>query len=172
MKTRFDSLTPELIQRRQHVHEICRQFGRSPSKGNLKRLKALFSACGEQVVVESGFYCDYGDKIVLGNRVFININCTILDAGLGNIGDDCLIGPNVQMLAVGHDLDPTLRLAKHNYAQDITLGKNVWIGAGVIILAGVSIGDNSVIGAGSVVTKDVIAGHLYAGNPAKKINIL
>ncbi|WDE07158.1 sugar O-acetyltransferase [Thalassomonas viridans] len=172
MKTRFDSLTPRLIAQRQQVHEICRQFGRSPSKGNLKRLKQLFKTCGEQVVIESGFYCDYGDKISLGDRVFININCTILDGGQVVLGDDCLVGPNVQLMAVSHDTDPALRLEKHNYAQDITIGKNVWLGAGVIIIGGINIGDNSVIGAGSVVTKDVESGYLYAGNPARKIKKL
>lgn len=172
MKTRFDSLTPTLLTQRQEVHELCRQFGRSPSKGNLKRLKTLFKVCGEDVLIESGFYCDYGDKISLGNRVFININCTILEGGQVNIGDDCLIGPNVQFMAVDHDTDPTLRLAKHNYADDITIGNNVWLGAGVIILSGVTIGDNCVVGAGSVVCKSVDANSMVVGNPAKKIKSL
>jgi len=165
----FTSLTPELIKQRREVHELCRQFSRSPSKGNLKRLTKLFNYCGEQVIIEGGFYCDYGDKIVIGDRVFININCTILDGGKVNIGDDCLVGPNVQLLTVGHATDPTLRLEKHNYADDITIGNNVWLGAGVIVLAGVSIGDNSVIGAGSVVCKNVEPFSTYVGNPAIKI---
>lgn len=169
MKTQFDSLTSELVQHRQKTHELCRQFARSPSKGNLKRLKQLFQLCGQQVFIESGFHCDYGDKICIGDRVFININCTILDGGNIKIGDDCLIGPNVQIIAVEHDLDPLLRLEKHNYARDISIGKNVWIGAGVIILPGVVIGDNSVIAAGSLVSKDIDAACVYAGNPAKKI---
>jgi maltose O-acetyltransferase len=169
MKERFNSLTSELIAQRQHVHEICRQFARSPSKGNLKRLKLLFKQCGERVMIESGFYCDYGDKISIGECSYININNTFLDGGLITIGDDCLLGPNVQLLAVEHDVDPTLRLEKHNYADNIVIGNNVWLGAGVIVLAGVSIGDNSVVGAGSVVCKDVLPNSMYAGNPAKKI---
>jgi maltose O-acetyltransferase len=185
MKTQFNSLTPELILQRKTVHELCRQFSRSPSKGNLKRLKALFSQCGEHVIIESGFHMDYGDNVILGDRVYININCTMLDGMTDNIsehqhcaptitlGDDCLIGPNVQLLAVSHDIEPTLRQThKHNYAQAITLGKNVWLGGGVIILAGVTIGDNSVIGAGSVVTKDVAANSFYAGNPSQKVRDL
>lgn len=172
MKTRFNSLTAPLINQRRKVHELCRQFSRSPSKGNLKRLIQVFEHCGEQVFIEGGFYCDYGNKITLGDRVFININCTILDGGKVTIGDDCLIGPNVQFLTVGHDTNPALRLVKHNYADDITLGKNVWLGAGTIVLAGVSIGDNSVVGAGSVVCKNVDSNSVYAGNPAKKIKSL
>jgi maltose O-acetyltransferase len=188
MKTRFNSLSPELIRHRKSVHELCRQFSRSPSKGNLKRLKSLFHSCGEEVFIEHGFHMDYGDNITIGDRVFININCTIIDGkgaesnledskattslltpGKISIGNDCLIGPNVQLLAVSHDVEPLSRLEKHNYVNDITIGKNVWLGGGVIILAGVDIGDNAVIGAGSVVTKNVDKKSLYAGNPARKI---
>lgn len=186
MKTRFNSLTPKLIQQRKSVHELCRQFSRSPSKGNLKRLKSLFHSCGDEVFIEHGFHMDYGDHISIGDRVFININCTLIDGvqtqnhdddallnkGKINIGDDCLIGPNVQLLAVSHDVSPQKRLAKHNYVDDIILGNNVWLGGGVIILAGVTIGDNAVVGAGSVVTHDVEEQSLYAGNPARKIRTL
>jgi maltose O-acetyltransferase len=178
MKTPFNSVTPELIVQRKAVHELCRQFSRSPSKGNLKRVKALFNSCGEEVFIESGLHLDYGDNVKLGDRVYININCTILDSPENTdaaivIGDDCLIGPNVQLLSVSHDVTPSWRLAKkHNYASPITLGKNVWLGGGVIVLAGVTIGNDSVVGAGSVVTKDIEAHCFYAGNPAKKIREL
>ena len=178
MKTPFHRFTAEFITQRKVVHELCRQFSRSPSKGNLKRLKALFATCGEEVFIESGVHLDYGDNVNIGNRVYINVNCTILDSPQSAdasiiIGDDCLIGPNVQFLSVSHDLTPSWRLAKkHNYASGIVIGKNVWLGGAVIILAGVTIGDNSVIGAGSVVTKNVEADSFYAGNPAKKIRVL
>lgn len=168
----FNSLTPEFIQHRHQVHEICRQFSRSPSKGNLSRLKSLFASVGEEVFIEQGFYCDYGDKITLGHRVYININCTFLDGGQIIIGDDCLIGPNVQILTINHATSPKERLKKANYAENIHIENNVWIGAGAIILPGISIGSNAVIGAGSVVTKSVQANCLYAGNPAKKIRQL
>lgn len=168
----FNSLTTEHIQRRHQVHEICRQFNRSPSKGNLARLKSLFSQVGKEVFIEAGFYCDYGDKIFLGHRVYFNINCTLLDGGRIRIGDDCLIGPNVQILTINHTLTPVERLKKINFARDIDIGNNVWIGAGAIILPGVSIGSGSVIGAGSVVTRDVADNCLYAGNPAGEIRQL
>jgi len=177
MKVPFDSITPELISQRKSVHELCRQFTRSPSKGNLKRLKALFHSCGENVFIEYGFHMDYGDNIVIGDRTYLNANCTIVDAAKAaankiQFGADCLIGPNVQLLAVSHDIDPKARLMKHNYADDIIIGNNVWLGGSVIVLAGVSIGDNSVVGAGSVVTKSIEAYSFYAGNPAVKIRDL
>lgn len=172
MNTEFNSLLPELIQQRHQVHEICRQFNRSPSKGNLKRLKSLFSACGEAVFIEPGFHCDYGNKIIMGDRVYININCTFLDGALISIGHDCLIGPNVQILTINHSTSAKNRSGKANFASPVSIGENVWIGAGAIILPGVNIADNAVIGAGSVVTKNVEGQYLYAGNPAKKIHPL
>lgn len=177
MKKPFDSITPKLISQRKSVHELCRQFTRSPSKGNLKRLKALFHRCGDNVFVEYGFHMDYGDSITIGDRTFINANCTIIDATKEtcskiDIGRDCLIGPNVQILAVAHDMDPTERLVKSNYVDDIIIGDNVWLGGGVIVLAGVVIGHNSVVGAGSVVTKNIDVNSFYAGNPAVKIRSL
>ncbi len=177
MKKRFDSITPELVSQRKSVHELCRQFTRSPSKGNLKRLKSLFHSCGENVFIEYGFHMDYGDSIVIGDRTFVNANCTIVDASKVaerkiQIGSDCLLGPNVQLLAVSHDMAPNARLSKHNYADDIIIGNNVWLGGSVIVLSGVSIGDNSVIGAGSIVTKSIESNSFYTGNPAIKIRDL
>lgn len=169
----FNSLDKTLLALRKQSGEICRLFNKSPSKGNLKRIKELFAQCGEGVIIESGFHCDYGNQITIGDRSFININCTVLDApiseGAISIGQDCLIGPNVQLLAVSHAVNPTQRLNKENFASPITVGNNVWIGAGVIVLAGVTIGDNAVVGAGSVVTKSIASNTVVAGNPAIKL---
>lgn len=177
MKSRFNSITAELISQRKSVHECCRQFTRSPSKGNLKRLKALFHSCGEGVFIEYGFHMDYGDSIEIGDRVFINANCTVIDGAKiakrkVHIGSDCLIGPNVQLLAVSHDMKASARLEKANYADDIIIGNNVWLGGGAIIQAGVTIGENSIVGAGSVVTKNIEANSFYAGVPATKVRAL
>jgi len=172
----FNSISKENLAQRKAVHEICRLFNKSPSKGNLKRIKELCSHCGDGVIIEAGFHCDYGSQMHIGDRTFININCTVLDApineGAISIGDDCLIGPNVQLLAVSHAVNPTERLNKENFASPITIGDNVWIGAGAIILADVSIGDNSAIGAGSVVLSDVPDNCIVAGNPARVIRSL
>ncbi|MDN3380652.1 MULTISPECIES: sugar O-acetyltransferase [unclassified Pseudoalteromonas] len=171
--TQFNSLEKPLIEQRKVAHETCRLFAKSPSKGNLKRIKSMFAKCGEGVIIEAGFHLDYGSQVQIGDRTFININCTVLDApineGAISIGDDCLIGPNVQLLAVSHAVNPTERLNKENFAAPITIGNNVWIGAGVIVLAGVTIADNAVVGAGAVVTKDIAANTVVAGNPAVKI---
>ncbi|NMM42234.1 sugar O-acetyltransferase [Pseudoalteromonas arctica] len=169
----FNPRQKELLEQRKAAHETCRLFAKSPSKGNLKRIKGLFSQCGEGVIIEAGFHCDYGSQMQIGDRTFININCTALDApineGAISIGDDCLIGPNVQILAVSHAIEPKQRLQKENFAAPITIGNNVWIGAGVIVLAGITIGDNAVVGAGSIVTKNVAENTVVAGNPAVKI---
>ena len=93
----FNSLTQELIGQRKKAQAICIEFARDPSKGNLKKLRNLFQHCGEQVFIEYGFHCDYGNKIVIGDRVFINCKATLLDGGKIHIGDDTLIGPNVQI---------------------------------------------------------------------------
>ncbi|MBH0070378.1 sugar O-acetyltransferase [Pseudoalteromonas sp. NZS100] len=172
----FNSVTKPYLMQRKQTGEICRLFNKSPSKGNLKRIKELFAQCGEEVIIESSFHCDYGNHIVIGDRTFINVNCTLLDSPLANysitIGDDCLIGPNVQLLAVSHATNPAERLNKENFAAPIALGNNVWIGAGAIILSGVNIGENSIVGAGSVVTKNVMANTVVAGNPAREIRTL
>jgi maltose O-acetyltransferase len=177
MKKQFNSITPALIRQRKSVHDTCRQFTKSPSKGNLTRVKTLLNTCGADVYIEAGLHLDYGDNVSIGDRSYININCTIIDGpqcaqAIITIGKDCFIGPNVQLLSVSHDIDPTKRLAKHNFADDIVIANNVWLGAGVIVLAGVTIGENSVIGAGSVVTKNVEHDSFYAGNPAKKLRTL
>ena len=165
----FNSLTPELRSQRQLAHDTCQHFNRAPSKGHLKKLKGLFASCGSQVIIESGFRCDYGHLISIGAKTYVNINCTLLDGGKITIGQDCLLGPNVQILTINHALSPQERLDKKSFAKDVVIGDNVWLGAGSLILPGVTIESGSVIGAGSVVTRNVPANFLYAGNPAKKI---
>jgi maltose O-acetyltransferase len=171
-ETEFDSTSAKKREQRNAVHDVCREFQRAPSKGNLKKLKNFFNHCGEDVYIEQGFYCDYGSKINLGDRVYFNINCTLLDGGNITIGNDVLIGPNVQILTINHPLSPSKRLLKTNLAKDIVIEDNVWLGACSIILPGVTIEKNSVIGAGSVVTKNIDSDCLYAGNPAVKIKTL
>jgi maltose O-acetyltransferase len=132
-------------------------------------LAELIGGLGERVEVRPPLYVDYGSNITIGARTFINYNLTALDVVAITIGEDCLIGPNVQLLTPTHPLAAAPRRDKLEAAKPITLGDNVWLGGGVIICPGVTIGDNSVIGAGSVVTKDVPANVVAVGNPARVV---
>lgn len=125
-----------------------------------------FAAVGDGAVIRPPFHCDYGYNIHLGRNVFMNFNCVILDVCPVSIGDDCQIGPAVQIYTADHPLDPALRRSGLESGRPVTIGSNVWIGGGAIILPGVTVGDDAVIGAGSVVTRDVPAGATVVGNPA------
>lgn len=118
-------------------------------------------------MIRPPFYCDYGYNISLGSNVFMNFNCVILDVCPVSIGDDCQIGPAVQIYAADHPLDPKVRRSGLESGRPVKIGNNVWIGGGAIILPGVTVGDNAVIGAGSVVTRDVPARATVVGNPAR-----
>ncbi|MGC0327674.1 maltose O-acetyltransferase [Streptomyces sp. SAI-170] len=135
-------------------------------------LAELLGALGEEAHVRPPLYVDYGSNIRIGARTFVNYNLTALDVAAVTIGEDCQIGPNVQLLTPTHPLEPQPRRDKLEAARPITIGDNVWLGGGVIVLPGVSIGDNSVIGAGSVVTKDVPANVVAVGNPARVVREL
>lgn len=126
-----------------------------------------FAAVGEGVVIRPPFHCDYGFNITIGAGVFLNFNCVILDVVAVSIGDGTQIGPGVQILAADHPRDPAERATGLEFGRPISIGRNVWIGGGAIILPGVRIGDDALIGAGSVVTRDVPAGATVVGNPAR-----
>ena len=121
---------------------------------------------GEGVVVRPPFFCDYGYNIRLGDGVFVNFNCVFLDVVAIVVGDRTQIGPAVQIYAADHPRDPVVRRSGIEFGRPVTIGADVWIGGGAIILPGVSIGDDAIVGAGSVVTKDVPPGARVAGNPA------
>lgn len=125
------------------------------------------AAVGKGVVVRSPFHCDYGFNISLGDGVFINFNCVILDVVAVSIGDKTQIGPGVQILTADHPRDPAERASGLEFGRPVSIGRNVWIGAGALILPGVTVGDDALIGAGSVVTRDVPAAARVAGNPAR-----
>ncbi|MFI7855735.1 sugar O-acetyltransferase [Pseudomonas promysalinigenes] len=122
---------------------------------------------GEGTVIRPPFYCDYGYNISIGRNTFMNFNCVILDVVPVRIGDDCQIGPCVQIYAADHPLDPEVRRSGLESGRPVTIGNNVWIGGAAIVLPGVTIGDNAIVGAGSVVTRDVPAGATVVGNPAR-----
>jgi maltose O-acetyltransferase len=132
-------------------------------------LLARFAVVGDGAVIRPPFHCDYGFNITLGRDVFLNFNCVILDVVAVVIGDLTQIGPGVQILTADHPRDPALRAQGLEFGRPITIGRNVWIGGGALIMPGVRIGDDALIGAGSIVTRDVAPGETVAGNPARPL---
>ncbi|QIB36186.1 sugar O-acetyltransferase [Ancylobacter pratisalsi] len=132
-------------------------------------LAQRLGAVGDGSVIRPPFHCDYGFNIRLGAGVFLNFNCVILDVVEVRIGDGTQIGPGVQILTADHPRDPRERAAGLEFGRPVTIGRNVWIGAGAIILPGVTIADDALIGAGAVVTKDVPKGAKALGNPARVV---
>ncbi|GAB3556135.1 sugar O-acetyltransferase [Arthrobacter tumbae] len=132
-------------------------------------LESLIGHLGEGAHIRPPLAVDYGTYITIGTGTFINCNFTALDVAPIVIGRDCQIGPNVQLLTPTHPVEPQPRRDKLEAALPITIGDNVWLGGGAIVLPGVTIGENSVIGAGAVVTKDVPANVVAVGNPARVI---
>lgn len=135
-------------------------------------LHELIGALGEGVHIRPPLYVDYGRNITIGEGTFINFGLTALDVAPITIGRDCQIATHVQLLTAWHPVEPGPRRAGLEAASPITIGDNVWLGGGAIVLPGVTIGDNSVIGAGAVVTKDVPANVVSVGNPARVIKTL
>ncbi|KAA9089315.1 sugar O-acetyltransferase [Microbacterium radiodurans] len=135
-------------------------------------LKELLGTLGDDVEIKPPFFVDYGENIHIGARTFINAHLTALDVARITIGEDCQIGPNVQLLTPTHPLDPQQRRDKLEAAEPITLGDNVWLGGGVIVCPGVTIGENTVVGAGAVVTRDLPANVVAVGSPARVIREL
>lgn len=124
-------------------------------------------AVGANVTARAPFYCDYGYNIFIGDDVFLNFGCTVLDVVPVRIGHGTQIGPGVQILTADHPRDHALRRQMLEFGRPISIGVNVWIGGGAIILPGTVIGDNAIIGAGSIVTRNVAPGTTVAGNPAR-----
>ena len=138
-----------------------------PGQARHALLAEHFAGVGEGVVIRPPFFCDYGYNLSVGANTFINFNCVILDVLPVRIGADCQIGPAVQIYTADHPLDPEVRRSGLESGRPVSIGNNVWLGGGAIILPGVTIGDNAVVGAGSVVTRDVPAGAVVVGNPAR-----
>ncbi|MCJ1674764.1 MULTISPECIES: sugar O-acetyltransferase [unclassified Rathayibacter] len=132
-------------------------------------LEELLGSLGEDAFVKPPLFVDYGENITIGPRTFVNYHLTALDVAAITIGADCQIGPNVQLLTPTHPVEPGPRRDKLEAARPITIGDNVWLGGGVIVCPGVSIGDDSVVGAGAVVTRDIPAGVVAVGTPARVI---
>jgi maltose O-acetyltransferase len=130
-------------------------------------LRELLGEIGEGVVIRPTFRCDFGTYISIGARTFVNFDCVMLDVAPIRIGESCQLATKVQLLTATHPVDPEPRRLGWEFAEPITIGDNVWLGGGAIVCPGVTIGDDTVVGAGSIVTRDLPAGVVAYGNPAR-----
>ena len=161
-----------LIAERNACKQLCFEYNTAPYKDDEQRTKILekiIKKIGKNCKIEPNFYCDYGYNIEIGENFYSNVNCVILDGAKVKFGDNVFVAPNCGFYTAGHPLDVKQRTAGLEYAKPITIGNNVWIGAQVCVMPGVTIGDNCVIGGGSVVTKDIPANSLAYGNPCRVI---
>ena len=167
----YDPLDPELVAARDRARDLCQDLNATREREQDVRraiLEELFGRGGESVWMQPPFYCDYGSNILLGERVFFNFNCVVLDVCEVRIGDCTLFGPAVQIYTATHPMNAALRREQES-GRPIEIGSDVWVGGGAIICPGVTIGSKSVIGAGSVVTREIPAGVFAAGNPCRVI---
>lgn len=171
----FMSGDPTLRQERERARDLCHELNLCrPSDGERRQeiLRSLIGTIKGSFTILSPFYCDYGTYITIGNHFFANYDCKIIDGGRVTFGDDVRIGPNCCFATPNHALDPQMRKAGYQIFQPITVGNNVWFGAGVTVMPGITIGDDTVIAGGSVVSRDIPAGVLAGGNPCKVIRPL
>ncbi|GAA5020446.1 maltose O-acetyltransferase [Marivirga lumbricoides] len=164
----YDPSDRELSNDRLQARLLLKELNDSREDEASKRvdlLKKLIPNTGVNLYIQTPFYCDYGENIEIGNDVYFNFNCVILDVNRVKIGSRTMFGPNVQVYTATHPIDYKERASGLEFAKPITIGEDVWIGGSAIICPGVSIGDRSIIGAGSVVTKDVPSDVFAAGNP-------
>jgi maltose O-acetyltransferase len=166
---------PEIIADLDRAARLTERFNTSPAadpESRLAALRELLGELGEDTWVRPPFHCDYGWQIRIGPRSFVNFNAVFLDVAPITIGADVQIGPNVQLLTPTHPVEPGPRRDKWEAAKPITIGDNVWLGVGAIVLAGVTVGENTVVGAGAVVTKDLPPNVVALGNPARVVRQL
>lgn len=179
----YDAGDPGLIARWHLAHKLMREYADTDTTDRARLdsiLDRLLGSRGERVWIAAPFSVDYGENIHIGEGCEINMGCVMLDCNRITIGRDCGLGPGVHIYAVTHPTDPAERLQRgggafpfwRSLTAPVTIGDNVWIGGGSIVLPGVTIGDNTTIGAGSVVTKSIPANCLAAGNPCRVIRHL
>lgn len=165
----------ELTRERNLCKDLCHDFNILKSSQVSEKqdiIKRLFGSIKGSFEVTSPFYCDYGYNIEIGDNFYTNHNCVILDCAKVKFGDNIFIGPNCCFSAAGHPINVEQRNSMLEYAYPIIIGNNVWFGASVTVLPGVTIGDNCVIGAGSIVNKDIPPNSVAVGNPCKVIKTL
>ena len=166
----YDPMDPQLVENRLQVRLKFQEINRIPDDQKEKRDQGFHDLMGEAgngLWIVPPFYCDYGYNIKLGNNVFMNFNCIILDVMEVNMGNKVMLAPKVQIYTATHPLEAKPRNSGKEFAKPITIGNDVWIGGGAIICPGVRIGNGEVIVTSAVVTKDVPDDVFVAGNPAR-----
>jgi maltose O-acetyltransferase len=161
---------PEIAAAYLRAQELVERYNATGAREQPERdrlLQSLLGHVGDGVIVRPPFRCDYGTQIRVGARTFVNFDCVMLDVAPILIGEACQIATRVELLTATHPIDPEPRRRGWEYAEPITLGDNVWLGGGAIIGPGVTIGDDTVVGAGAVVTRDLPAGVVALGVPAR-----
>lgn len=168
----YDPRDPQLSDERRRARLLFKALNDTRDDQQEERarlIRELIPGAGEEVWIEPPFYCDYGSNITLGDRVFFNFNCVVLDVAPVRVGSGVLFGPAVQVYAAGHPMGAAERRAGLEYGKAVEVGDDVWVGGGAIICPGVRVGARSVIGAGSVVTRDIPEGVFAAGNPCRVV---
>ncbi|WP_228449621.1 sugar O-acetyltransferase [Streptomyces alkaliterrae] len=171
----YPGFDPAFLPQRQRCMELLDRFNSTALpdfSAREKILRDLLGAVGSGGWVMPRFLCEFGSQIQLGDRVRINFDTMLLDCAPIVVGDDAMIGPGCRLFTGDHDLDPVRRREGWERAGPITLGADVWLGGGTTVLPGVTVGAGTVVGAGSVVTKDLPAGVLAVGNPARIVREL
>lgn len=168
----FRAGEPSLKAERDRAKDLCFELNQcrpSDQETRTEIIRKLIGTIRGTFTIMSPFYCDYGSRITIGNNFFANYDCKIIDGATVTFGDDVRIAPNCCFATPSHALDPQMRKEGYLVYLPITVGNNVWFGAGVTVLPGVTIGDDVIIGAGSVVTDDIPSGVIAAGNPCQVI---
>lgn len=167
----YDPGDPEIMAEQMLLLDTLREYNEIPHVDMARRenkLREMFAEIGEGCYVESPFHANFAGKHVhFGRNVYANFNLTLVDDTHIYVGDNTMIGPNVTIATAGHPICPELRERGMQYNMLVSIGRNCWLGAGVVVLPGVTIGDNTVIGAGSIVTRDIPSGVIAVGNPCR-----
>ena len=166
----YNDFDDDLFQRRIYAKKLFRQYNKTDDDETELRqeiMSKLFKSVGKNVWIEPDFRCEFGKNIIIGDNVYINFGCVILDCSEITIGENTLLGPNVGIYSANHSIDAEERINGGCFGKPIHIGKRVWLGGDVKVIAGVTIGDDSIIGTGSIVTKDIPSGVIAVGNPCK-----
>lgn len=168
----YSSDDPELKSDKDRSRQLVHSFNSTTNDQQAYRtelLKQILGGTGESFYIEPPFHCDYGGNIYIGDNFYANFDCIILDVARVFIGDNCFLGPRVSIYTPVHPFVPEIRNMGIELGREVHIGNNVWLGGGVTVNPGVTIGDNTIIGSGSVVTRDIPANVIAAGNPCRVI---